>query len=107
MLLPAPCEDAVEGGAKSHIKDICAYGRGCTGGYAGSRGSRTALQPLSKQIFKSASDVDVGGFCVGSVLGVVCFVEAGELQRVASVAACGQCVFHFSPDCNAKLGIMV
>ena len=56
---------------------------------------------------KSASDVDVGGFCVGSVLGVVCFVEAGELQRVASVSACGKCVFHFSPDCNAKLGIMV
>ena len=103
LLLPAPCQDAVEGGAQSHIKDVDAGGRG---GIA-CEGAGTPLQPLFKQVFQSASDVDVGGFCIGSVLGVVCFVEAGELQCVASVAACGQCVFHFSPDCDAKLGIMV
>ena len=95
LLLPCIEKDAVEGGAQSHVVNV----------YAG--GAETTLQPLLKKIFQPASDVDVGGFCVGSVLGVVCLVEAGELQRVASVAACGQCVFHFSPDCVAKLGIMV
>ena len=87
---------------------------GCTGGYAGNRGygtelwgSGTVLQSLFKQVFHSAFDVDVGGLCKGSVAGVVCFVEACELQCVASVSACGQCVFHFSKDCNAKLGIII
>jgi hypothetical protein len=114
LLLPAPCEDAVESGAKAYIKDVYANGRDSTGGYAGSRGSRTelrgsrtTLQSLFKQVFQSASDVDVGGLCKGSVAGVVCFVEACELQCVASVSACGQCVFHFSKDCNAKLGIII
>ena len=114
LLLPCIEKDAVEGGAKAYIKDVYANGSGCTGGYAGNRGSRTelmgsrtALQSLFKQVFQSASDVYVGGLCKGSVAGVVCFVEACELQCVASICACGQCVFHFSKDCNAKLGIII
>ena len=97
LLLPAPCEDAVQGGAKSYVIDVYAGGNLCC----------VNPKAIFKQVSQPAFYVDVGGFCVGSVLGVVCFVELRELQGVASVCACGYCVFHFSSDCVAKLGIMV
>ena len=62
-LLPVPGKDAVEGCTESHIKDVYIQSAGCV---------EHVLQPV----------FDVNVLCLGvcSVAGVVCFVEAGELQ---------------------------
>lgn len=96
-LLPVPGKDAVEACAESHIKDVYILSAGCV-----------------EQMLQSVFDVNVLCLGVCSVAGVVCFVEAGELQGGASVAACCNVVFHLNAGlfrivlvCNAKLGIIV
>ena len=96
-LLPGPGKDAVEACAESHIKDVYILSAVCV-----------------EQMLQSVFDVNVLCLGVCSVAGVVCFVEAGELQGGASVAACCNVVFHLNAGlfrivlvCNAKLGIIV
>lgn len=100
LLLPGVCEDAVEGGAESYIKNPD-VGR-CVAGSL-----ERGLKKLLQQMFNPAADVYVHGLCVGPVGGVVGFIEAGELQSAAAVCAGGYPVLHLSLVYNAKLGIMV
>lgn len=120
-LLPCPGKEAVEACAESHIKDIQVHwtsdakgvspirtGTGPVGNTAGPTGG------CLKQMLQSVFDVNVLCLGVCSVAGVVCFVEAGELQGGAPVAACCNVVFHLNAGlfrivlvCNAKLGIIV
>ena len=78
LLLPGPCEDAVEPGAEPNVKNI-----DC-GGAA-----------IAQQMLQAALDVDVRGLCVGAVGGVVCLAVSGQLQSVAAVLAGSYGVFHF------------
>ena len=86
-LLPCPCKDAVETCTESHIKDIQVHwrsdakggssirtGAGLVGNTAGPTGG------CLKQMLQPVFDVNVLCLGVCSVAGVVCFVEAGELQ---------------------------
>ena len=88
-LLPVPGKDAVEACAESHIKDIQVHWKpaGPTGG-------------CLKQMLQPIFDVNVLSLGVCSVAGVVCFVEAGELQGGAPVAACCNVVFHLCARCS-------
>lgn len=82
-LLPVPGKDAVEACAESHIKDVYILSAGCL-----------------EQMLQSVFDVNVLCLGVCSVAGVVCFVEAGELQGGAPVAACCNVVFHLCARCS-------
>lgn len=82
-LLPCPGKDAVEACAESHIKDI-----------------QVRSSCSCEQVLHPVFDIDVLCLGVCSVAGVVCFVEAGELQGGAPVAACCNVVFHLCARCS-------
>ena len=93
-LLPGPGKDAVEGCTESHIKDIQVHrtsvAKGICPGRAGAHSDRDCAGLVGKsagpaggclkQMLQSVFDVNVLCLGVCSVAGVVCFVEAGELQ---------------------------
>lgn len=97
LFLPDEGEDAIEGCAKTHIKDINFY-----------RGQTIFLGviPLEK-VLNSIFYVDVHCLCVGSVAGVVCLPKLGELQGGTPICCSGLDMLHFSLVYRAKLGIII